>query len=202
MEADPAAMAGASAMVVTSANAVPALRRVAADLTTFAVGPDTAAALAGGGFRNVLAAEGPAEDLLELIARKWRHQDGPLIHASGGHLSVDVCARLAFLGYDCSRLEVYAAEKVRHLTPAIARQMRRGGFDAVLFMSARTAEAFMDVVTASRPEESCRAAVCVSLSDAIGSRLQHLPWRQSVVAPVPTRAGILAAVDAVAGRCD
>ncbi|MBP0438013.1 uroporphyrinogen-III synthase [Tianweitania sediminis] len=200
LDHDPRLLAGASAVIVTSANAVPSLLAAAADLKVFAVGPDTAAALREAGFRQVKAAAGTAESLIRLIAGEWSPQDGPMVHAGGEHLSVNVSARLSDLGYSCSRVAVYTTEPATRLPEEIDHLLASGEIDAALFMSARTADVFVELVKAAGHAEKCRYITCLSLSERIAGRLAGLPWNGSSVATSPTRAGILALIDAMRPR--
>ena len=197
---DRAKLEQASAVIVTSANAVPALVGLDPAVQVFAVGPETAAAAGEAGLRNVAAASGTAESLLEVISCNWWPDNGPIVYASGRHISVDVSSRLASLGYRCERVEVYAAEQSRNLPDTAHSLLRRGVLDAALFMSVRTAGAFAELVANAGLAERCRTVVSVVLSRKIADRIQHLPWQETSVAASPTRAGILGAIDALEQR--
>ena len=191
----------ASAIIVTSANAVPALEGLDPAIRIFAVGPDTASAANDAGLSNVIAARGTASSLLTLISDQWRPADGPLVHASGRHISVDVAKKLAVLGYRCERVEVYVTSQVHKLAEETICLLRGAQLDAILFMSVRTADAFSEIVARAGLSENCRKTRSLSLSESIADRLLHLPWIESCWAASPTRAGILRAVDELEARC-
>ncbi|QDZ00223.1 uroporphyrinogen-III synthase [Nitratireductor mangrovi] len=190
----------APAVVVTSANAVPALIGLDSATRVFAVGPETAAAVEEAGFWNVARASGTAKSLLELVSLSWRPENGPLIYASGRHVSVNVAATLVALGYHCERVEVYATEGLRNLPGRARSLLKRNELDAALFMSVRTADVFAELVEKAGLRECCRSMTSVPLSLKISDRLRHLPWRDTQVALSPTRAGILAVVNALSQR--
>ena len=197
---DRSALERASAVIVTSANAVPALVGLDSDVQLFAVGPDTAAALSEAGFKNVNAAVGTAESLLDLMHKNWKPGDGSLVYASGRHVSVNMAAGLAERGYRCEQVEVYRTSKIRSLPDSARLRLLRGELDAVLFMSVRTAEAFREIVADAGLSESCRWTASVSLSGKIDAQLRHLPWKDSQISGSPTRAGLLEAVAALDRR--
>jgi uroporphyrinogen-III synthase len=197
---DDTILRSASAIIVTSANAVPALEGLDPAVQVSAVGPDTASAAKAAGLSNIAAASGTASSLLETIANQWRPENGPLAYASGRHVSVDVAGALALQGYSCRRVEVYATVQVPKLPEGTISLLRRGEIDAALFMSVRTAEAFSGLVASAGISESCRTARSLSLSDKIAGRVAHLPWIESRSALVPTRTGILCAVDELEAR--
>jgi len=185
----------ASAIILTSANAVPALEGLDPAIRVFAVGPDTASAARAAGLSNVAAASGTAESLLEMVRRRWRPEYGPLAYPSGRHVSMDVAGALVAQGYSCGRVEVYATAQARHLPEEASDLLRRGQIDAVLFMSVRTADAFRGLVASTGNPDVCTRARSLSLSDNIAARLGHLPWIESLSTASPTREGILRAVD-------
>jgi uroporphyrinogen-III synthase len=185
----------ASAIIITSANAVPALDGLDPAIRIFAVGPDTALATKAAGFSNVMAAMGTASSLLDVVKHHWQPEDGTLAYASGHHVSVDVAGALALQGYNCKRLEVYATRQVLQLPEDTVGLFRRGEIDAVLFMSARTADAFSELVVSAGISDSCKTTRSLSMSAKIAARLGHLPWIESLTAALPTREGILRAVD-------
>lgn len=192
----------ASAVVVTSANAAPAVADLspASSCKVFAVGPDTAEALKRVGINDVVFADATAEGLLSFITSNWRPRDGPLIYASGREVSVDISAHLNMRGYACSRVPVYAAEPSHRLPDSIRRRLLNGQLDAALFMSARTAETFVRLATSSSVADCCGSLVSVSLSDKIAEVLAPISWKASVVAASPTRVGILTAVETLDRR--
>lgn len=130
----------ASAIILTSANAVPALEGLDPAIRVFAVGPDTASAARAAGLSNIAAASGTAGSLLEMVRHHWRPEYGPLAYPSGRHVSEDVAGALAAQGYSCGRVEVYATAQAQQLPEEAKNLLRRGQIDVVLFMSVRTAD--------------------------------------------------------------
>lgn len=90
LQFDDSTLRSASAIIVTSANAVPALEGLDPAVRIFAVGPDTASAAKAAGFSNVIAASGTASSLLDMVMHQWQPEDGRLAYASGYHVSVDI----------------------------------------------------------------------------------------------------------------
>ena len=197
---DRGALEQAAAVILTSANAVPALVGLDLDVPIFAVGPETAAAVREAGFRRVEAALGTAESLLDLVHASLRPSDGLLAYASGHHVSVNVASRLTERGYRCKQVEVYRTSKAGSLPKSARLRLLGGELDAVLFMSVRTAESFCEIVADAGLSESCRWTASVSLSGKIDAQLRHLPWKDSQIAGSPTRAGLLEAVAALDRR--
>lgn len=99
LQFDDRILRSASAILVTSANAVPALEGLYRAVRIFAVGPDTASAAKAAGFSNIAAASGTASSLLDIVRHHWHPEDGPLAYASGRHVSADIAEALALKGY-------------------------------------------------------------------------------------------------------
>jgi len=201
LQFDPHLFVRPRSIIVTSANAVPALGAIVpASRQMFTVGPDTGLALRRAGFDNVVSASGTAAELLDLVKENWRPSDGPIVYASGQDVSLDISQALGRAGYDCSRVAVYEARRSQRLNAPTAALLADGRIDAVLFMSMRTAETFVKLARMSEVADACRSVVSVSLSNKIAAALGALSWKSSFVASSPTREGMLAEVRMLAGR--
>lgn len=196
---DSTILENARAIIVTSTNAVPAVAAAApTPCRIFAVGPDTALALERAGFSDVVFAGGTASDLIDLVSDNWRPSDRPIVYASGEDVSVNISDVLGAKGYDCPRVAVYAAAPIAQLDRSTRDLIGRAKIDAAVFMSVRTAVTFVRLATDSGLADSCRSIVSVSLSSNIADALALLHWKKSVVAPAPTRQGILSAIATLA----
>lgn len=165
------------AVLVTSANALPALRGWPKDRLVVAVGGQTAARARDAGFTNILAAAGDAEALAGLC-RKHGIIGPDVLLASGAGYGMELAREL-----NVQRVEVYAACK-RTVLPEGARAALRGNrVDSVMLYSGKTAEAFRDALD----DEEVAALGCVRalcLSEAIAARLNSGEWR-AVMWPDP-----------------
>src|SRR5690606_26773949 len=94
----------AGALALTSRNAVPILCAGAdrRDLPVFAVGEATALAAREAGFSDVASADGDADDLVELIAR--RKPAGGVVWAAPAEPAADLVALLAGRGVTARRV--------------------------------------------------------------------------------------------------
>lgn len=104
---DPAVFKEAEAVVLTSPNAVPAVRGLG--LPAWCVGPGTAAAAQAAGLR-VRVSGGDAVHLLADL-----RAEGPgakLVHAHGRHLARDLVEALTPEGFDIRSVEVYEARAI------------------------------------------------------------------------------------------
>ncbi len=106
-------VAGIAGLVVTSANAVPALKGLSTELPVFCVGDRTAAAVRACGFA-AHSAQGDAAALIALVLRSAR--PGPLLHLHGAHTRGDIAERLTAAGVPCTGRIVYR-QHARPLTP-------------------------------------------------------------------------------------
>ena len=122
---------GVQALVLTSANAAPALGAWAGQLPLFAVGAATAGAARRAGCATVIAAAGSGADLARLIAQRCRPEDGALLHLSGAEVRPELGEELVAAGFALRRQVVYEARPAPALSPAtvaaIGRRAGRGG---------------------------------------------------------------------------
>lgn len=174
---EPVAPGAFRAVLVTSANALPALRDWPRDRLVVAVGARTAARARKAGFVNVEAAEGDAR-ALAAFCRARGILGADVLLASGEGYGVDLARDLGV-----QRIEVYAACKREALPDDAAEALRGGRVDSVLLYSGKTAEAFREALGAE--EVTALSAVrALCLSEAIAARLDPEEWR-AVMWPDP-----------------
>ncbi len=177
---DPALLDGARAVLLTSRNAARQLAKawtLPRDTTIVAVGPATAAEARTLGFRNVEAAAGTAESLIDAVRRTLAPDAGRLVYMSGAVVSRDIAADLRRDGYTVEQLVVYRTVPVKQLPPRSAAEIRLGTIDAALFLSRKTAELFRDLACREGLEGHCRSIRAIAISGKVAGELRALPWR-------------------------
>lgn len=138
---DPAPLRAAAGLVLTSANALPALASLDLPhgMPVWCVGPGTAAAAKAMGL-CVRQSGGDAAHLMDdLLAARPK---GPLVHVHGRHLAADLVAALSPHGIELTGLTVYAAEPVdwgSDIHEALA-----AGLTVAPLFSPRAAQAFAE----------------------------------------------------------
>jgi uroporphyrinogen-III synthase len=188
----PPSLEGVQAIVLTSANAVPAL----SELPVFAVGEATAAAARAAGCCRLTVAEGDARSLGRLIAAFCRPGDGTLLHLCGDHVREGLEDALAPAGFELRRHAVYRAAAARILSPGLRAALEGRTIGAVLLFSPRTARTFADLVRSSRLEEGLAGAAALCLSAAVAGKARPLPWSEVRVAAKPTTDALVHLLDA------
>ncbi len=194
---DPSVLADKAALMVTSANAsrellrVPGVRR---DVPVFAVGPATAEPLQTAGFSDVQAAGGTAVNLIAYIRRHADPSAGRFLHLSGFDVSLDLGTGLAPAGFTVDRVVVYRAVAVERMNAGVMREIAHDGFDAAMFLSARTAAVFCSLVIAAGIVDACGRMTAVAISRKVAEALRLAGFRKTVVAASPSLDGVLDAI--------
>lgn len=188
------------ALVVTSANAVPAAigwRDRFGARPVYAVGARTARALGEGGFARILPGGGDGRDLARRIAGEVR-PGAALLHLAGRDRNPEPGRSLEAAGYRVAVWEVYAARGADRLPDIIAEALEAGRLDAVLHYSRRSAGTLADLAQAAgRGQALARLAhACLSAEAARG--LAGLGPVDAAVADRPTEAALLDALDGLA----
>jgi uroporphyrinogen-III synthase len=133
-----------SAIVITSANALQAVRTTAdKTLPVFAVGDRSAEAARRAGFAEVSSANGDVNDLVRLIAARTVGAKTPLLYLAGEDRAGDLVAQLADRGIDAEMKVVYRTI-AEAFPPVLAAALEAGDVDAVLHFSRRSAELFVE----------------------------------------------------------
>ncbi|MDA8233060.1 MAG: uroporphyrinogen-III synthase [Magnetospirillum sp.] len=188
---------GIQGILATSANGIRALARVLADrsLPVWAVGDSSARVARALGYANVESAGGDVETLAALVIGRVDPAKGALLHAAAGAVAGDLAGRLGAAGFAVRRVVLYDARTATGVSAELADALRTQSLDAALFFSPRTAATFATLVGAAGLDPCCRSVAAYALSAAVARELGTLPWRWITVAPEPTQAALLAALD-------
>lgn len=176
------------ALVFTSAKALrPFCNHCAMrDLPVFTVGDVTAERARAMGFTDVTSAGADIDALEIVLATAGLSGDRPLLHVSG----TDIVREIDVPGLKVERRVVYRAVQVDVLPESARAALDRGEVRAVLFYSARTAEAFACAIRQSRLEHQLMTTKALCLADSMVESVRHLPWRALRVASRPDRRGM------------
>jgi len=174
-----------AAIVLTSAQAIPALPDRFHHIPSFCVGDATAAKMRQAGFVCVKSAAGDAEDLLRLVAEQ--NISGTHLLAVGERHGVALARQLREHGIKVVRRKVYATRPLPVLPAAIRAALAAGEIEKALFYSAETAKAFIGL----QPAGTARMEA-LALSPAIAAQVQGLPWQSIRVALAPNESDLLA----------
>jgi uroporphyrinogen-III synthase len=193
------ALAGAQAVLFTSANGVRAFAQAATrfELPVFCVGEATAAAARMAGFRTVFSAGGDIADLAALVGARLAPGNGALVHAAGADIAGDLAAALGAKNFALRRIVLYRAIAVDVLPAAAADALRQGEIALALFFSPRTAASFVRLARAAGLAERCDNMTALALSRNVAAALSDLSWRATVAATAPNLPAMLTALDEI-----
>jgi uroporphyrinogen-III synthase len=192
------------AVIVTSANALrafedqPAMTRLK-ELPVFAVGERTAETARNIGFRSVVAADGGAAALRDLIAASIRaktlKKTGTLLYLAGADLARDLAGEVGERGFNVVTQTTYRMVPITTLPPDVCGAFAANGVDAVLHYSRRSARAFLDAARSGGVEISALAIPHCCLSDAIASIVRDAGATQVMVARTPDEKALFEVLD-------
>ncbi len=196
-----AALAGARAILLTSANGARALAAADAPRETpiVAVGDATAARARALGFADVRSANGDAAALAAFAAARLDPADGPLVHVSGRDAAGDLAGALRARGFACRRAVLYEAVAVGALPAAAERVLRAGGARAAALFSARGAQTLAALARRAGLAGRLRSIDAWCLSAAVAEAARPAGWRRVIAAPRPRAAALLDMLAAARG---
>jgi uroporphyrinogen-III synthase len=192
------------AVIATSANA---LRGIGPHLhgsrllklPLFAVGERTAAAARGAGFENVIAAEGDATGLRDLVLAsvktKVLKKASTLLYLAGADLARDLAGELGERGFTVITHTTYRMLPVSSLPPETREAFAANRVEAVLHYSRRSARAFLDAARAAGVEISALAIPQCCISAAVASIVRDDGATQVMVAVSPDENALFEALD-------
>lgn len=180
-----APMPPVQAVLVTSANALPALSHMDRATAIFAVGDATASRAHADGFTAVASAGRDAASLAALVATRCDPKAGPLLLASGAGQGMALAAALRQRGFSVRRRVAYAAKPARTLPPSALCALDRASIRHALFFSAATARAFAASII--HTEIRLEGIQALALSQPTAHALAFLPWLRIRVASHPNQ---------------
>jgi uroporphyrinogen-III synthase len=189
------------ALVLTSANAVPALAEAPPawrSLPAFCVGSRTASAAREAGF-TAHSAKGNRADLLALI-REALPPARKLLLVAGHDRHEDLPERLRAAGHEVAIWTAYEAKAVEALPEPAAEALRSGQVDAALHYSPRSAQVFLGLADQAGLAEQARALPQLALSAEIAAPLIAAGADTVLVAEHPEEAALFAALAQLPAR--
>ncbi len=187
----PTALDGVQAIVLTSANAVPALTAEARGVKIFSVGKATAEAARAVGCRDVIAGDGDGAALASLIAATCRPEDGLLLHIGGEVVREDLHRHLEAGGFHTKREVVYRAVPVRALSARLVTAWQSREIASVLLFSPRTAEVLVRLLIEHGLQGHVDRTVAICVSEAAATPCRELDWREICLAPQPNQDALI-----------
>jgi uroporphyrinogen-III synthase len=192
------------AVVVTSANALrafddqPAMIRLK-ELPLFAVGQHTAETARDIGFRNIVAANGGAAALRDLIAASVRakalKKSATLLYLAGADLARDLAGELGERGFNVVTQTTYRMAPIPSLPPDVCGAFAANRVEAVLHYSRRSARAFLEAARSGGVEISALAIPHCCLSEAVASIVRDAGATQVMVARTPDEKALFEVLD-------
>ena len=191
------------AVIATSANALRAIEpQLAASRLTklplFAVGERTASLARKAGFSNVIAAQGDAAGLrdlvLECVRARALKKASVLLYLAGADLSRDLAGELGERGFSVVTQTTYRMIPVASLPRAVCDAFAGKAVEAVLHYSRRSARAFLEAVRADGVEISALAIPHCCISPAVATILRDAGANQVMVAASPDEKALFEAL--------
>lgn len=189
---------GFAALVVTSANAVPALAEPMRSLPLHVVGSATAAAACAAGWAVAGEAAGDGASLARLLA--GRLGGGRVLHLGGEDLAGGLAEGLAGTAITVEHHAVYRAVALASLPPATRHALQGRQLDAVLLMSPRTARIWCGLVRDAGLEEEARPLLGACLSAAVAAAARPLAWRELRIATSRDQTALVDSLDVTSSR--
>jgi uroporphyrinogen-III synthase len=192
------------AVIVTSTNALRGIElhlkgHRLLELPLFAVGEQTAIAARRAGFTHVIAANGDAAGLRDLVLAKVKVKElkkaSTLLHLAGADLASDLASELGEHGLRVVTQTTYRMAPVASLPREVCDAFAANRIEVVLHYSRRSARAFLDAARAGGVEISALAIPQCCISAAVASVLREAGATQVMVAASPDENALFDALD-------
>ncbi len=145
------------------------------NLPLFAVGPQTALAARMAGFTNLRIGEGDGLALGDLIAAQMP-APRKILYLAGRPRKAALEMALVKAGYEVSAIELYEAQSIEKLPPAMSKALT-DGVDAIFHFSRASAETFLHLVSAAGLTDAARVPLQLCLSPDVAMAFRGGGWR-------------------------
>lgn len=189
-------MTQADALIITSPQALKlwAQQGAKTDLPLFIVGERTAQRVEKFfPHARVLTAASAAE--LMLLILKEFPKPATFLYPRGREISFHFAAELGHGGHKVKEDIVYAAERGEAFDATLTGQFKAKEIDCVLHYSIRSARCFLEMAAQAGVEASLASISAVAMSPAVANALGQVVWKKMAVAPQPTDAGMMRALE-------
>jgi uroporphyrinogen-III synthase len=192
------------AVIVTSANALRGIEPHLAGsrllkLPLFAVGEHTAAAARRAGFNKVIAANGDATALRELMLESVKARElkkaATLLYLAGADLARDLAGELGERGFNVVTHTTYRMIPVSSLSREVCDAFAANRIKAVLHYSRRSARAFLEAARAAGVEISALAIPQCCISDGVAAVVRDAGAPQVTIARSPDENALFEGLD-------
>lgn len=184
-----AGLAATSANAVRIAGAMVTLDRLRS-VPLYAVGGATAEAARAAGFENVVAADGDAAILAQMLSEKLP-ASARVLHLAGEDRAQDLGGLLAEAGIAVTLLVLYRMRAAQALADSTIAALTSGSIDAVLHFSPRSAATFVAIVERQGLVNAVRPLQHFCLSQAVAAPLRAIGAGAKIAAR-PNEADLLA----------
>jgi uroporphyrinogen-III synthase len=195
------ALDGVQAILLTSANAVPALRGTNLRLPVFVVGEATARAAREHGCEQVHVAAGDARSLVRLVVARCRPSEGTLLHLCGAEVRPGLAQPLEAADFALRRQAVYRVVAANSLSAQAIAAIRRRAIDAVLLFSPRTASVLVGLLAGHELAGCLGRTEAICLSAAVAEPCRGLQWKAVRIAARPEVGSLLGQLEGGGRRC-
>ncbi len=179
------------AVLITSAQALPALTHLPRQIEIFAVGEATAAQAREAGFCAVTAAGGTAADLAVLVVGRLP-PGANLLFPTGAGNGLPLANLLRGAGFCVRRHVAYRATPATSLTEAALAGLDAGVIERVLVFSQATGRHFSALVRQSGRTNALRHSIAIAISSKAAASLENLPFASIETAMAPDQEHMLA----------
>ena len=168
------------AIIFTSANAVKFLdlKQIDKKLLCFCVGNATEKKARSVGFQNVIAAEGKATNLKELVLQNFDQKDGKLIYVSGETISIDLDQQLLKEGYNIKRIVNYRTNHNEIFDENFVEELKSNMPDMVYVYSQNSASSFLKFIKIYQLESLWMNTNLMCIGEKTSSILNEIKWKK------------------------
>ena len=167
-------------IIFTSTNAIKFLdvKKIDKKILCFCVGNATEKETRRNGFQNVIASEGNAQNLKELILQNFNKKDGKIIYVSGETISVDLDKALLKEGYDIKRIVNYRTIHNEKFNKNFIEDLKLNMPDIVYVYSKNSAESLLKFIKLYNLKNLWMNTNLMCIGEKTSAILNEIKWKK------------------------
>ncbi len=190
----PPSLTGVQGLIITSKNALRALRGrdEFLNIPLYVGGDETADFAKNMGFSTVLSASGATNELIHLIRQEVRPEGGILWYLSGEVIRGTLQETLRMAGFHVKRHIVYQIEQAKDFPTSFALDLKAHVISHVLLFSPHTTILFSRLLKERGLDQYMPQITAVCLSAEVAAAATRLAWKDVWISPHPTVQAMMA----------
>jgi uroporphyrinogen-III synthase len=181
------------AIIITSTNAIKALALITniRSIKIIVVGQKTYVNAINLGFNDVVFGANNANDLTSFLINNLSPSNGTIFYPRADHITIDIATILVKCGFSVIQKIIYKSIAATKFNDQTIDALRRNKLEMAMFLSKRTAENFIQLISINKLQDKLINIKAFALSKNIATILESVKWKEINISPQPNLTALI-----------